>query len=153
MSNKVSQFKIRKRRHRFYSESFKREAVTAYESSNKSKGEICRLLDIGCVSSLSNWCKLYGNGEKSSHKKPKRIVSLEQIKPSKQLNSTNEPETSSSDYQARIAGLENEVKRLRQALGNHAVKDYLAELREESWRELSDPCTLKEVERLVAKKL
>jgi hypothetical protein len=41
----------------------------------------------------------------------------------------------------------------KQALGNHAVKDYLAELREESWREISSESGLKEVERRVSKKL
>jgi hypothetical protein len=53
----------------------------------------------------------------------------------------------------RISALEEEVKRLKQALVNHAVKDYLAELREESWREISSEVALKEVERRVSKKL
>jgi hypothetical protein len=53
----------------------------------------------------------------------------------------------------RICELEAEVKRLKQALGNHAVKDFLSELREESWREISSEEALKEVERRVAKKL
>ena len=53
----------------------------------------------------------------------------------------------------RICELEAEVKHLKQALGNHAVKDYLAELREESWREISSEAALKEVERRVSKKL
>ena len=59
----------------------------------------------------------------------------------------NTPETS------RIASFEAGVKRLKQALGNHAVKDYLAELREESWREITSQTALKAVERRVSKKL
>ncbi|MFT6213436.1 MAG: transposase-like protein [Alphaproteobacteria bacterium] len=43
-------------------------------------------------------------------------------------------------------------KRLKQALGNHAVKDYLSELREESWREISSESALKEVDKRVSKK-
>ena len=71
------------------------------------------------------------------------------------LPSTSETITkpSNSTEADRICELEAEVKRLKQALGNHAVKDYLSELREESWREISSEAALKEVERRVSKKL
>ena len=45
-------------------------------------------------------------------------------------------DTLSSSDKERIAVLEAEVKDLKQALGNQAVKDYLARLREERWREI-----------------
>jgi hypothetical protein len=53
---------------------------------------------------------------------------------------------------AKILVLEEEIRHLRQVLGTHAVKEYLAELREESWREVTNAETAKEVERIVAKK-
>ena len=53
----------------------------------------------------------------------------------------------------RISALEAEVKQLRQALGNQAAKDYLAGLREESWREICPSGSAKKVDQLVSKKL
>ncbi|MFT6072066.1 MAG: hypothetical protein ACJARD_001490 [Alphaproteobacteria bacterium] len=68
---------------------------------------------------------------------------------------TNLSDSSDKNIQeaTRIARLEAEVKRLKQALGNHAVKDYLSELREESWREISSESALKEVDKRISKKL
>ena len=72
------------------------------------------------------------------------------------IKSTKSPQInqpSNSTEASRIYELEAEIKRLKQALGNHAVKDFLSELREESWREISSNEALKEVERRVSKKL
>ena len=77
----------------------------------------------------------------SKENTPKQTASLQiDIQPSR-------PEDA-----AKIASMEEEIRHLRQALGNHAVKEYLAELREESWREVTNPETAKEVEKMVAKK-
>jgi len=46
---------------RYYSEDFKREAVATYETSGKSRTEICRLLDISCGSLLRDRSVLYGS--------------------------------------------------------------------------------------------
>ena len=65
-----------KRDRRTYSEDFKREAVSTYEASGKSMTEICRLLDIASVTTLSRWIVLYGKRKqknmsmKSNIKKP-----------------------------------------------------------------------------------
>ena len=140
--------KVRKQPYRRnYSDDFKREAVATYEESGKSRAEICRLLDISCGSLLKNWSVVYSvqkSPRKSSTmtKNPKNLSISEAI---------NEPEKTTEAI--RICELEAEVKRLKQALGNHAVKDFLSELREESWREISSKEALKEVERRVAKKL
>ena len=50
----------KQRKHRIYSEDFKREAVAMYEASDKTLPEICRLLDISCESVLNRWRVLYG---------------------------------------------------------------------------------------------
>lgn len=138
--------KLRKQPHRRnYSEDFKREAVATYEASGKSRAEICRLLDISCGSLLQNWSVLYSaqkRHRKSNIAMTKNLLISEAI---------NEPANTAEAV--RICELEAEVKRLKQALGNHAVKDFLSELREESWREISSREALKEVERRVSKKL
>jgi transposase-like protein len=131
-------------RRRDYSEDFKREAVATYEASGKSRAEICRLLDISCGSLLQNWSVLYG-GQKRPRKSS--IAMTKYPKTPSDSSDENTQETT------RIASLEAEVKCLKQALGNHAVKDYLAELREESWREISSESALKEVDKRVSKKL
>ena len=130
---------------RYYSEDFKREAVATYEASGKSRVEICRLLDISCGSLLRDWSALYG-----SEKQPRKSDIIAMIQSQKSPSSSSDENTLEA---TRIASLEAEVKRLKQALGNHAVKDYLAELREQSWREISSEAALKEVERRVSKKL
>lgn len=129
---------------RNYSEDFKREAVATYEASGKSRAEICRLLDISCGSLLKEWSVVY-----SSQKRPRKSISMTKNPPKSEI--INEPEKTAEAM--RICELEAEVKRLKQALGNHAVKDFLSELREESWREISSKEALKEVERRVTKKL
>lgn len=129
---------------RYYSEDFKREAVATYEASGKSRAEICRLLDISCGSLLRDWCMIY------SVSKSPRKSRLSMSKNPKNPSSSSDEHTQEP---ARIAALEAEVKQLKQALGNHAVKDYLAELREESWREISSEAALKEVDKRVSKKL
>lgn len=135
-------------RRRVYSEEFKREAVMMYEAGGKSRLEICRLLDISCVSLLRNWKLIY-----SSKKRPEKS-SISMIKETKELAISEGMNKYTNPIEAdRLSVLEAENKRLKQALGNHAVKDYLAELREESWRELTSEAVLKEVERRVAKKL
>jgi transposase-like protein len=137
--------KVRKEQYRRnYSEDFKREAVATYEASGKSRAEICRLLDISCGSLLKEWSVLY-----SDQKRPRKSISMTKKPPKSEI--INEPANTLETI--RICELEAEVKRLKQALGNHAVKDFLAELREESWREISSKEALKEVERRVAKKL
>ena len=145
----MSGTKLKKRVHRRnYSDDFKREAVATYEESGKSRAEICRLLDISCGSLLKNWSVVYSSQKRfrksliTMTKNPKNLSISEAI---------NEPEKTTEAI--RICELEAEVKRLKQALGNHAVKDFLSELREESWREISSKEALKEVERRVAKKL
>ena len=136
----------KRRRNRIYSEDFKREAVATYEASDKSLAEICRLLDISAVSVLGRWRVLYGS------QNPKR----DHMQPAKKhdkaasVNGANHP--SKPEDAAKILALEEENRRLRQVLGTHAVKEYLAELREESWREVTTLETAKEVERRVAKK-
>jgi len=139
----MSDLPVKKKRN--YSEDFKKEAVATYEASGKSKAEICRLLDISCGGLLRKWCVVY-----STQKTPS---SKGQSLQSKNTSSEGTVSSQKSSDSAKIAYLEEEVKRLRQILGNHAAKDYLAELREESWRELSPQSTLKDVDRLVAKKL
>lgn len=131
-------------RRRYYSEDFKREAVATYEASGKSRTQICRLLDISCGSLLQNWSVLY-SGQK--HPRKSTIIMTKSPKISSTSSDENTQDTT------RIASLEAEVKQLKQALGNHAVKDYLAELREESWREISSESALKEVDKRVSKKL
>ena len=59
---------------------------------------------------------------------------------------------SQSEGSAKILALEEEVRHLRQVLGTHTVKEYLADLREESWRERTNPAIAKEVEKRLAKK-
>ena len=131
-------------RGRNYNEDFKRESVATYEAPGKSGSEICRLLDISCGSLLQNWSVLY------SGQKPPRKSTIIMTK-SPKISSTSSDENTQDT--TRIASLEAEVKQLKQALGNHAVKDYLAELREESWREISSESALKEVDKRVSKKL
>ena len=144
----MSGTKLKKEQHRRnYSDDFKREAVATYEASGKSRAEICKLLDISCGSLLKNWCVLY-TGQKSPRKSSS--MTKKQKKPPI-FETHNQP--SKSTEALRICELEAEVKRLKQALGNHAVKDFLSELREESWREISSKEALKEVERRVSKKL
>lgn len=129
---------------RYYSEDFKREGVVTYEVSDKSRAEICRLLDISCSSLLQKWSLLYG---KQRHPQ-KSNISMTKDKKTPASSSGDKTEEIS-----RIANLEAEVKRLKKALGNHSVKDYLSELREEIWREISSEAALNEVERRVSKKL
>jgi len=134
----------KKPRRRHYSEDFKREAVATYQESGKSRSEICRLLDISCGSLLQNWSVLY-----SGQKRPRKSTIIMTKSPKNPSDSSDE----NTEEATRIASLEAEVKRLKQTLGNHAVKDYLAELREESWREISSESALKEVDKRVSKKL
>ena len=129
---------------RYYSDDFKRESVATYEASGKNLAAICRLLDISSGSLLRKWSVIY-----SSQKRPRKS-SIAMIKSTKSPQ-INQP--SNSTEESRICELEAEIKRLKQALGNHAVKDFLSELREESWREISSNEALKEVERRVSKKL
>ncbi len=141
----MSGTKRRKHQHRRnYSDDFKREAVSTYEASGKSRSEICRLLDISSGSLLKNWSVLY-----SGEKRPRKSSPMTKNPPISEVMN----EHANTTEAIRICELEAEVKRLKQALGNHAVKDYLAELREESWREISSEEALKEVERRVSKKL
>ena len=132
-------------RRRNYSEAFKREAVSTYEASSKSYAEICRLLDISCGSLLKQWCVLYGSNKKALKKEAP--MTSDDISPP----SLHSPEKSAD--KERISALEAEVKHLRQALGNQAAKDYLAGLREESWREICPSGSAKKVDQLVSKKL
>ena len=134
------------RKRRKYSEDFKREAVSMYEISGKSRAEICRLLDISCGSVLKGWHALYGSGN------IKRDRMKQTKPPAKETICNSDIQTSKSEDAAKIASLEEEIRHLRQVLGTHAVKEYLAELREESWREMTNPEMAKEVERRVAKK-
>ena len=133
---------------RLYSEEFKQEAVATYEASGKSAAEICRLLDISCGSLLRKWCKQYGSNKSSL----KRETSMPKM-PQSSSSTDSSNIKSSSEEADRIIALEGEIKRLKQVLANQAVKDYLAELREESWREMTSEATLKEVEKRVSKKL
>jgi transposase-like protein len=140
----------KQRKHRIYSEDFKREAVAMYEASDKTLPEICRLLDISCESVLNRWRVLYGKPKSKrgcmsqTPKKPDNINEMSDLKDVSQV--------SKSDDAVRILALEDEVRQLRRVLSTHAVREYLAELREESWREVTDVETAKEVERRVAKK-
>ena len=131
---------------RVYSEDFKREAVSLYEASDKSLSQVCKLLDISAISVLNRWCVLYGKKQqqRGSMKSPKSGKELVPLNSSTQL--------SKPDDAARVLALEEEVRQLRRVLSTHAVKEYLSELREESWREITDSETAKEVERRVAKK-
>lgn len=142
----MSSLKEKKRmRRRNYSDVFKREAVSTYEASGKSYAEICKLLDISCGSVLKQWCVLYG-----SHKKAlKRSASMAAD------NIPSSPSHSSArvEDKERISALEAEVKKLKQALGTHAAKEYLSDLREESWREICPSGSAKKVDHLVSKKL
>jgi len=135
----------KKIRRRNYSEDFKREAVAMYENTNKSYAEICRLLDISCSSLLRQWCVLYGSNKKA----------LKKEAPMTSDNISTPPHNSAerSADKERISALEAEVKQLKQALGNQAAKDYLSELREESWREICPSGSAKKVDQLVSKKL
>lgn len=145
----MSGTKLKKEQHRRnYSDDFKREAVATYEASGKSRAEICQLLDISCGSLLKNWCVLY-TGQKRPRKS--NIAMIKDTKSSLISETITKPANTAEAL--RICELEAEVKRLKQALGNHAVKDFLSELREESWREISSKEALKEVERRVSKKL
>lgn len=135
-----------RRKKRIYSEDFKREAVATYEASEKSLAEICRLLDISAVSVLRRWCVVYGKqNRKRDHMQPPK-------KHDKAASVNGADHRSNPEDAAKILALEEENRRLRQVLGTHAMKEYLAELREESWRELTNPETAKEVEKHVAKK-
>lgn len=144
----------KRKKHRAYSEDFKREAVSTYEASGKSASEICRLLDISSGVLLKQWSVVYGQKhkkrdhmtEQKSHEKTVAVKSNE-----KSLLK-GEAHTSKPEDVAKILVLEEEIRHLRQVLGTHAVKEYLAELREESWREVTNAETAKEVERIVAKK-
>lgn len=135
-----------RKRNRVYSEDFKREAVSTYEASDKSLAEICRLMDITNESILRRWCVLYG---KQSNKRDHMQSSKQDIKVASRKS---EVQRSKPEDATRILALEEEIRHLRQVLGTHAVKEYLAELREESWREITNADMAKEVERLVAKK-
>ena len=142
MSSSAKKKRVRRRN---YSEAFKREAVSTYEASPKSYAEISRLLDISCGSLLKQWCVLYGSNKKALKKEAP--MTSDNISTS----ALHSPERSSD--QERILALEAEVKQLRQALGNQAAKDYLAGLREESWREICPSGSAKKVDQLVSKKL
>ena len=145
----MSGTELKKQLHRRnYSDDFKREAVATYEASGKSRAEICKLLDISCGSLLKNWCVLYTG--KKRHRKS-NIAMIKETRSSSTSETMTKPANTAESL--RICELEAEVKRLKQALGNHAVKDFLSELREESWREISSKEALKEVERRVSKKL
>lgn len=104
----------KKLRRRNYSEAFKREAVSTYETSSKSYAEISRLLDISCGSLLKQWCVLYGSNKKALKKEAP--MTSDDISPL----SLHSPEKSVD--KERISALEVEVKQLRQALGNQAAK-------------------------------
>ncbi len=138
------------RKHRVYSEDFKREAVAMYEASDKTLPEICRLLDISCESVLNRWRVIYGKAKSkrgSMSQTPNKADKSNEISKLKDISPM-----AKSDDAARILDLEDEVRQLRRVLSSHAVREYLAELREESWREVTDAETAKEVERRVAKK-
>ena len=137
--------KKKRARRRNYSEAFKREAVSTYEASGKSYAEICRLLDITYGSLLRDWCVLYGSNKKALRKEAP-MTSDNIFTPA-----PHSPENSAD--KERISSLEAEVKQLRHALGNQAAKDYLAGLREESWREICPSGSAKKVDQLVSKKL
>ena len=134
-----------KKQRRIYSEDFKREAVLSYENSTKTCAEIYQLLDISCESVLRRWCVIYG--QKNHKRKP-----MQQLKSGKVTSIKQELQSSNAEEAARILALEEEVRSLRQALGTHAVKAYLAELREESWREITSPQIAKKMDKIVAKK-
>ena len=142
MSKEVSKKRVK----RSYSEDFKKEAVATYEANDKSLSEICRLMDITNESILRRWCVLYG--KPSSKREPMQPLKQD----SKAASCKREVYPSKPEDAARILALEEENKHLRQVLGTHAVKEYLAELREESWQEITNSEMAKEVERMVAKK-
>lgn len=145
--NKRIKFMSKKRKkNRVYSEDFKREAVSMYENSPKTCEEVFRLMDISAVSVLNRWRVIYGS------QKMKRGDMKDLKGRIKEASFKREVQLSKSDDAAKIAGLEDEVRHLRQILGTHAVKEYLAKLREESWREITTPETAKEVDKIVAKK-
>lgn len=135
---------------RIYREDFKREAVLMYENSGKSFAEICRLLEISSASSLRRWSMLYS--KQKNHRGHMKVVKSSPKSSIPRPEHTHNISASNSEDKAKILALEEEVRQLRQVLGTHAVKDYLSELREESWRELTNSSTLQEVEKRVAKK-
>ena len=94
---------------------------------------------------MKQWCVLYGLNKKALKKEAP--MTSDDISTS----ATHSP-TRSADKE-RISALEAEVKQLKKALGNQAAKDYLAGLREESWREICPSGSAKKVDQLVSKKL
>lgn len=140
----------RKHERRYYSEDFKREAVSMYEKTGKSRAEICRLLDISCGSTLRDWIVLYGKAKSKRGSMPQTPNKPDESNKTGHLIDVTP--IAKSDDAARVLDLEEEVRQLRRVLSAHAVREYLAELREESWLEVTDAETAKEVERRVAKK-
>ena len=109
---------LNKRESRSYSEDFKREVVSTYEASGKSISEICRLLDIASVSTLSRWIVLYGKC------KQKNMSMKSEVKKSAQEHHCNSMHRSErSDDAAKIANLEAEIRHLREILGTNAVRE------------------------------
>ena len=140
----------KQRINRVYSEDFKREAVLMYEVSGKSLLEVCQLLDISAVSVLNRWRVLYG--KQQSKRGSMRLSNKPSFKNDKSDILKPELHHQKPEDDAKMLALEAENRHLRQVLGTHAVKEYLAELREESWREVTNSATAQEVERRVAKK-
>jgi transposase-like protein len=150
---------------RRYSEEFKKEAVLMHEASGKSRREICGLLEISCEGLLYDWSLKYGtkkrsvSGVKTVRKESFMVKSSDDmsIKMANSGKSTAvkivESDETAQEGRAELLRLKAENKRLKQALSNHAVKEFLAELREESWREISSLEAVAEVERRVSKKL
>ena len=142
----MSSPKVKRRmRRRNYSEAFKKDAVSTYEASDKSYSEICKLLDISCGSILKRWCVLYG-----WHKK---ALNRTQSMAANHISSPSSHSPERVQDKERITVLEAEVKKLKQALGTHAAKEYLSDLREASWQEISPSGSAKKVDHLVSKKL
>ena len=150
---------------RRYNEEFKKEAVLMHEASGKSRREICQLLEISCKGLLYHWSLKYGTKRRCvDSKKPVRKESFmakssydKSIKMAKSDASMAikivESDESAREEKAELLRLKAENKRLKQALSNHAVKEFLAELREESWREISSAEAVAEVDKRVSKKL
>jgi transposase-like protein len=88
-----------------YSESFKLEVIKHYETSGLSKHEICILYGIKGADTLSRWLSKYGKSSLLN-----RIIKVE--KP---------------DEKSRLKELENENKKLKEALAHAYLKQVTAE--------------------------
>jgi transposase-like protein len=162
MRLKTNEEKIVRRR---YNEEFKREAVLMQEASGKSCREICQLLEISCEGLLYHWSLKYGTKKRSvsgikTVRKESFMAKSSDDMLIKMANSGEftavrivKSDESAREEKAELLRLKSENKRLKQALSNHAVKEFLAELREESWREISSAEAVAEVDKRVSKKL